>query len=79
MFPTLQCHQISPGRCDRCGRPVLFARRLALPDHRFHALVSLLTGGLWLLGWLACWCNSAEAMWECQECGTRGRRPVSSR
>ena len=71
MLPAIHCREIASGRCHHCGRLVLFSRRLDLPEHRFHALASLLTGGLWIAGWIACWLRSAESMWECQECGGR--------
>src|SRR5262245_6912385 len=71
MFPAIHCREIASGRCGHCGRAVLFSRKLALPDHRIHALASLLTGGLWIAGWIACWIRSAERTWECQECGLR--------
>ena len=69
MLAAIYCRQIAPGRCGHCDRTVLFSRRLALPDHRLHALLSLLTGGLWIVGWIVCVLRSAEPIWECQECG----------
>ena len=71
MFPTIDCREVVPGRCRHCGRGVLFSRRVFLLDHRFHALASLLSGGLWIAGWIACWLRSAEPTWECHECGNR--------
>jgi len=74
MMSTIHCHEIAAYRCTHCERSVLFARRLVLLDHRFHALLSVLTAGLWLIGWLVCCRRSAERLWECQECGCRRDR-----
>ena len=69
MFPTLRCHQLAPGRCRECGRQVLLVRRLTLQNHKLHAFLSLLTGGLWIIGWLWCCWRAGERTWECIECG----------
>lgn len=75
MIATICCHEVAAGHCVHCGRSVLFVRRLALVSHRLHALLSLLTAGLWLIGWLLCCRRAAERTWECQECGCRTEEP----
>ena len=54
-------------RCDDCGRLVL-ARRPG-PNHVFHLILTILTGGLWLIVWIL----SIPRMggWRCSGCGAR--------
>ncbi len=78
MFPAFRCHQLAPGRCQQCGRTVVFVRRLALPNHKLHALLSLVTGGAWIAGWLWCCWRAGERTWECTECGHCCTRSLSS-
>jgi hypothetical protein len=76
MFQAAHCHELASGQCGHCGRTVIFARRLWLPDHRWHAVMSLLTGGLWLVGWIACSLRAGNSIWECAECGAQACRPT---
>ncbi len=57
------------GWCRQCGHEQAF--RLRKPMHRYHAIVSLLTLGLWLLPWLALTLASKSHRWECEQCASR--------
>lgn len=69
MSMVVQRHELTTGCCANCGRGVVFARRVSVPDYRLHALLTLVTGGLWIVGWIARCCQSGA--WECAECGAQ--------
>jgi hypothetical protein len=53
--------------CKQCGRQVL-ARRTA-PSHLFHAIMTILTLGVWLIIWLIAALGSGA--WRCSVCGAK--------
>jgi hypothetical protein len=57
------------GWCRRCKAYRPLCR--PLPDHRKHALASLLTAGLWLPGWAAAWLWGRSAALRCGNCGSQ--------
>ena len=38
------------------------------PSHILHLLLSLITGGIWIIMWILC---ALSADWHCSECGGR--------
>lgn len=68
--PSLRyAQELLPGRCQHCCRDVVFVRLNQEPNHRLHALLSLLTGGIWLPVWILTLYRAAGQPWECAECG----------
>lgn len=63
--------EVLPGRCQHCSRDVVFVRLNQEPNHRLHALLSLLSGGIWLPIWCLSLCRADAQPWECAECGCR--------
>lgn len=55
--------------CWVCNRPTLHAR--PQPNHILHLLLSLATGGIWLIVWVAI-CFQYRG-WRCQTCGFQER------
>lgn len=56
--------------CKSCGSLVAVDRKV--PSHVFHALMSILTVGLWLVVWLAAIIEAAASREEdCPSCGGR--------
>jgi len=60
-------YEESGGYCKRCNDRVLVRRQAT--NHILHLVLSVLTGGLWLLVWIA----SAIKVggWRCSRCGSR--------
>lgn len=58
--------KIDQRECRVCQRKVLGLRRR--PNHVLHLLLSLGTGGLWLLGWMVITLNSEDEPWRCTSC-----------
>lgn len=54
--------------CRHCRRQVLAQRQG--PSHVIHAILSLLTAGLWLVVWLLA-CVIQVGGWRCQVCGSK--------
>ena len=52
--------------CPRCGEARLFQREGT--NHVLHLLLSVVTGGLWLVVWVVCGLSSKP--WRCIACGT---------
>ena len=53
--------------CAHCRHESLFAP--APISHRRHLLISLLTGGLWLIPWSALLIGKLLRPWRCSACG----------
>lgn len=56
--------------CDSCGTKVVVSR--LAPLHGLHALLTLVTVGIWLPVWGILWCRSPP--WRCASCNQRVRR-----
>ena len=52
------------GNCKYCKKQVLVKR--PTPNHAFHIICSIITGGLWIIGWII---MSIKAPWRCSQCG----------
>lgn len=53
--------------CTRCTAERTF-RRLKV-NHRFHLIISIVTGGLWLISWLGVVVARRFQPWYCSICG----------
>ena len=53
--------------CRTCNRRVLAVRKL--PNHILHLLLSVLTGGSWLVVWVGIVWSSSSEPWRCPWCG----------
>lgn len=54
--------------CDQCAKQVLVRRRT--PDHTFHLLLGICTGGIWLVVWLFIALRGGSKTWRCWSCGS---------
>ena len=61
------------GFCDVCGREMTFYRRTI--DHKLHFILSILTGGLWLVSWLSLILLRNEEKWTCTNCEATKKLP----
>jgi len=55
-------------RCERCGKVTM--HKAVKVNHVFHAIMSLLTCGVWLLVWAGS-CISFGKTHTCLECGAK--------
>lgn len=55
--------------CAACKCERLFVKRRI--RHPLHLLAAILSGGLWLIGWLAICIKEALRPWRCKNCGWR--------
>ena len=55
--------------CKSCNKQVL-ARKKGT-NHILHLLLTLLTGGLWLLIWILCGISNGLSSWRCSFCGKK--------
>lgn len=62
------------GWCPQCGHEQVF--KLRTPIHRYHAIASILTLGLWLIPWLVLTLASKSRRWECEQCAGRGNSTI---
>lgn len=53
--------------CKRCVKQVL-ARRKGT-NHILHLLLSIVTGGIWIIVWILC--SIKIGGWRCSQCGGR--------
>ena len=53
--------------CTSCRRESVFVRRRI--RHLFHLVATILSGGIWLIGWFAICMNAALRPWRCKNCG----------
>jgi hypothetical protein len=64
-------HGVRGGRvrayCVRCQHIQLFRR--FYPEHSWHAFLSIVTGGLWLISWVSVAIVAKLQPWRCQRCG----------
>lgn len=58
--------KITKAFCPRCRHMHEFVRPIV--NHRVHLLLSVLTGGLWLVSWASLYIRSLM-LWECEHCG----------
>jgi hypothetical protein len=63
--------------CQRCCCERHFRKRRV--DHGAHAVASVFTFGLWLVGWLAVTIQRARKPWRCSRCGARLREETTER
>ena len=61
--------QVAEGFCPCCGRQVLLHRQG--PNHLLHLVLSIVTGGVWLIVWAAlAWSAGVwPEPWRCTVCG----------
>jgi len=59
--------EIQKGFCDVCGRERTFYRREI--NHKLHFILSIITGGLWLISWASLVMLYSHASWTCGACG----------
>lgn len=59
--------EMSQKYCSRCEGYVLALRQK--PNHILHLLLSIITGGLWLLVWLFVVWGKSTTDWRCAQCG----------
>lgn len=53
--------------CPRCRHQQIFVR--AQIHHLQHLILSILTGGLWLVSWAALCIGKIMRPWRCEHCG----------
>lgn len=58
------------GYCETCKQQVLIRSRGT--NHLLHLILTLLTGGLWLIVWVIC--AIPPKKWCCSQCGDKARR-----
>ena len=52
--------------CDQCEKQVLI-QRPGGPNHILHLLMTIITGGIWLIIWF--FVASESKPWRCNQCG----------
>lgn len=57
--------QSTSGYCEKCEKNVVVTRPGT--NHILHLLLSLLTGGIWIIVWIICAIKIGD--WQCRECG----------
>jgi len=50
---------------------------VAKVNHPLHLFLTLITGGLWLVSWIAFYVGQIRRPWECRHCGWREAEPLS--
>src|SRR5579862_7986951 len=55
--------------CPQCGHRQTFERREV--RHKVHLLFAILSGGLWLISWIALVIGQRFLPWSCNQCGTQ--------
>jgi len=53
------------GYCKICDGQVKVEK--PSPSHVFHLIMTIITGGLWIVIWVLCLCDRS---WRCCECGS---------
>jgi hypothetical protein len=53
--------------CSRCRHKQVFVR--AANNHLLHLFLTVLTGGLWLVSWVAVCIGKSRRPWRCEHCG----------
>lgn len=41
-------------------------------NHSLHFVLTLITGGLWAISWMALWIGNYVRPWRCEHCGCHG-------
>lgn len=62
------------GSCPHCDSTRGLYRRMA--HHEWHALVAVLTLGLWTVPWLVVWWAEHRQPWRCRKCRQRVAPPA---
>jgi hypothetical protein len=60
------------GYCTDCKKQVLIRRKGT--NHLLHLILTLVTGGLWLIVWILCAIKIGG--WRCSQCGAYAARAV---
>jgi hypothetical protein len=58
------------GYCQTCEKQVLIKRKGT--NHLLHLLLTLLTGGFWIIVWILC--AIKVDVWRCSQCGEKASR-----
>ena len=53
--------------CPRCRHQQTFVK--ATINHPFHVVLGIVTGGLWLVSWIALCVGKHMRPWRCEHCG----------
>lgn len=61
--------------CPHCDCTVLGVREK--PNHLLHLLLSIVTGGLWLIVWLLVSISSGGSRYKCPTCGSNTTTTIS--
>jgi len=61
-------HEFINAFCKECGQERTFYRRRI--NHLLHFVLSVLTGGLWLVSWVSLILNHKHLPWTCGACET---------
>ena len=62
--------------CNCCKTERMFSREKV--NHRLHIVLSLLTGGLWLISWLALYIGQRFELWTCSSCDHQQESPAEA-
>ena len=65
-------HQESTGFCQVCNKNMLLRRKGT--NHILHLILSLITGGLWIIIWVLV--TIKVGGWRCTTCGTKSARDL---
>lgn len=62
--------------CPRCRHRHEFVR--AKINHRLHLILSVVTGGIWLISWVALCLRIRLSPWNCEHCGWNAPRTIGT-
>ena len=65
-------YEEASGYCTHCQKQVLIKRKGT--NHILHLLLTLFTGGIWLIVWILCAVKVGG--WHCSRCGIKVSRAV---
>jgi hypothetical protein len=65
----------SKGYCRTCKKHVLIRRKGT--NHLLHLILTILTGGLWIVVWILC--SVQIDVWRCSQRGSKARRLADAR
>lgn len=63
-------YEEAKGYCRTCQKQVRIRRKGT--NHLLHLILTLLTGGFWIIGWVMCAIKIDG--WRCSHCGEKARR-----
>lgn len=55
--------------CPNCGKDQPAHRPESTVSHGFHAFMTFLTCGLWVVIWIICAAKGPDRSWKCVKCG----------